>query len=166
MSHPKHRYEAPAKDSRNKRLVAGTAAVAGLAVAGAPALSAPAQAATKHHHGVSNAKVVKVARHQKGTPYGYGGDGPHRFDCSGLVQYVVKKAGRKLPRTSSAQYHAVKHVGAKRAHAGDLVFFKDGGHVYHVGIVTGKHRMIDAAHSGTDVRTERIWGHKHSFGRV
>ncbi|GGF34929.1 glycoside hydrolase [Marmoricola endophyticus] len=164
MSHPKHKLDRPR--STGRRALAGTAAAAGLAVAAAPALSVPAQAATKHHHAVSNAKVVKVARNQKGTPYGYGGNGPHRFDCSGLVQYVAKKAGRHLPRTSSAQYGAVKHVGRKQARAGDLVFFKSDGDVYHVGIKTGPDRMIDASRPGTDVSTHPIWHKQVGFGRL
>lgn len=163
MSNPKHKLERP--HVLRRRAAAGTAAVAGLVVAGTPALNAPAQAAGKHHD-VSNAKVVKVARNQKGTPYGYGGDGPNRFDCSGLVQYVAKKAGRHLPRTSSAQYGAVKHISRKQARAGDLVFFKSGGDVYHVGIKTGPDRMIDASRPGTDVSTHPIWHKQVGFGRL
>ena len=44
---------------------------------------------------------------------------------------------------------------------GDLIFFFDGGGVYHVGVYAGfRHghrRVLHAPYAGTRVRTERIW---------
>lgn len=153
------------RSRRRGRALAGTAALAsGLVIAGAPALSAPADAA--RHHAVSGAKVVSVAKHKKGAPYSYGADGPHSFDCSGFTKYVYKKAGKRLPHNSAAQYGDVRHISRKQAHRGDLVFFRNGGHVSHVGILAKKNTIIHAPHSGAKVRTEKIWTKNVSFGRA
>ena len=40
------------------------------------------------------ARVLRVASNQHGDPYQYGAAGPGRFDCSGLVMFVFRKARR------------------------------------------------------------------------
>jgi cell wall-associated NlpC family hydrolase len=98
-------------------------------------------------------RALKYAKSRKGKPYRYGARGPNAFDCSGLVQWSYKKAGRKLPRVTTAQYRAVKNkVKWSKLQPGDLVFFHGKG---HVGIVT-KHKgkkiwMIHAPSSGKRV---------------
>ena len=77
-------------------------------------------------------RVVHVAASKAGTPYAYGADGPRAFDCSGYTKWVFSRMGRHLPRTASAQSGAVRHVSRCARHRGDLVFFRSGGHVYHV----------------------------------
>ena len=51
-------------------------------------------------------RALHIAASKKGSPYQYGASGPHRFDCSGLTLYSFKHAGKKLPRTASAQLAA------------------------------------------------------------
>lgn len=81
------------------------------------------------------AKVLAVAKKQKGKPYRYGDAGPNSFDCSGFVGYVYKKAGVKLPRTTGSIYRGVKNkVSWKNLRVGDLVFFYGGRS--HVGLIT------------------------------
>lgn len=105
--------------------------------------------------------AFKIGTHQKGDPYSYGASGPGAFDCSGLTSYAYKKAGLSLPRTSSAQAGAVRHIPRSKLHKGDLIFFTDGGSVYHVGLFAGRHDggtyVLHAPYSGTDVRVDRIW---------
>jgi cell wall-associated NlpC family hydrolase len=149
-------------------------AAARVAVAGALAIgiltTAPttsdAHAATARKataHRISHA--VGIAVHQKGDPYASGAAGPNRFDCSGLTYYSYRKAGFKhLPRTSSAQAHFAKHIKRSNMRRGDLIFFYDGGGVYHVGVYAGfshGHRwVLHAPYSGTRVRTEKLWTDK------
>lgn len=106
-------------------------------------------------------RAFKVGTHQKGDPYRYGATGPGSFDCSGLTSYAYKKAGISLPRTSSAQAGAVRHIKRRDLRKGDLVFFTDGGGVYHVGLFAGRRHganyVLHAPYSGTDVRVDRIW---------
>jgi cell wall-associated NlpC family hydrolase len=126
--------------------------------------TAKAHAATRHH--ASAAKRVlhaaNIAANQKGDRYAYGTAGPNRFDCSGLTYFSYRKAGfRHMPRTSRAQAHFTKHIKRSKMKRGDLMFFFDGGGVYHVGVFAGSahgHRLVlHAPYSGTRVRTERVW---------
>lgn len=111
-------------------------------------------------------RVVKVASSRKGSPYSYGAAGPRRFDCSGLTMWTFKRLGKRLPHSSSAQYGRVKHISRKSRMPGDLVFFHDGGGIYHVGIYAGKGKVWHAPYSGTRVRKDRIWTGSVSYGRV
>ena len=60
------------------------------------------QAASKK--GKRNA-VAELAKKQVGKPYVYGATGPSAFDCSGLAQYVYKKAANK---TLPIELHIVR----------------------------------------------------------
>ncbi|NED79613.1 NlpC/P60 family protein, partial [Streptomyces sp. SID11233] len=90
----------------------------------------------------------------------------HRFDCSGLTLYSFKKAGKSLPRTAQAQYNRTRHVSARKRTKGDLVFFRSGGGVYHVGIYAGKNKIWHAPKTGDVVKLEKIWSKRVSYGRV
>ncbi len=117
--------------------------------------------------GTFRARVLREAAKLKGTPYRYGGTTPRGFDCSGYTGYVYKKAGKKLPRTSRAQYSATKHITRKAAKPGDLVFFKSGGGgVYHVGIYAGGNMLWHASRPGRPVAKAKIWTSSVAFGRV
>jgi cell wall-associated NlpC family hydrolase len=111
------------------------------------------------NHGIS--KALSVATHQQGDPYVYGATGPSAFDCSGLMLFSFRAAGIHLPRTSAAQAGAVRHIPRSAMRPGDLVFFTDGGHVYHVGMFDGwshgRRIILHAPHSGESVRKEAIW---------
>lgn len=112
------------------------------------------------------AKVLKTVASRKGKPYSYGAAGPSRFDCSGLTMWTLKKLGRKLPHSSAAQYGRTKHLRAKDRRPGDLIFFHNGGGIYHVGIYAGKGKLWHAPRSGSHVRKERIWTNSVYYGRV
>lgn len=111
-------------------------------------------------------RIVRVAASRKGSPYSYGAAGPRRFDCSGLTMWTLKRLGKRLPHSSSAQYGRVKHIRAKQRMPGDLVFFRDGGGIYHVAIYAGRGKVWHAPYSGTRVRKDRIWTRSVSYGRV
>lgn len=102
------------------------------------------------------ASAVDYAYAQLGTPYLWGGEGPGGFDCSGLVQAAYAAAGIQLPRTAQAQFDAGPPVQpGEPLEPGDLVFFgTDTAHVDHVGILISPTEMVDAPHSGAEVRVE------------
>jgi cell wall-associated NlpC family hydrolase len=103
-------------------------------------------------------QAVQVALAQLGTPYVWGGESTAGFDCSGLVEFSYAKAGLALPRTAQHQYDATPHLPAgAELQPGDLVFFGAGPNaVDHVGIALGDGRMVDAPHTGADVRYDTI----------
>ena len=111
-------------------------------------------------------RVVKIAASKAGTPYAYGASGPGAFDCSGYTSWVYARAGKRIPRTSSAQAAAAHRVRAADARRGDLVFFTSGGRVYHVGIYAGHNRIWHSPRPGSRVHLERIWTPAHFFGRL
>src|SRR3954454_8465924 len=114
-----------------------------------------------------DARVLRVARRQIGDRYVYGASGPSAFDCSGLTAYAYRVAtGKHLPHNSSAQQHRTHRISARAARPGDLVFFHDGGHVYHVAIYAGRHMIIHAPYPGQRVKRERIWTSAVTYGRV
>lgn len=106
--------------------------------------------------------AMNIAVHQKGEPYRYGAAGPNAFDCSGLTFYSFRRAGfHRIPRTSSAQAHYARHIKRSQMRRGDLIFFTDGGGVYHVGlfagVIHGRRWVLHAPYSGTRVRVEPLW---------
>jgi cell wall-associated NlpC family hydrolase len=159
-------------------LVVPVAASAFLLPSQAHAAPVPAQTATVAEHVATTStpttvrhrvlprgeRVIRKARSRAGDPYRYGAAGPHAFDCSGLVQWVYRQIGKRLPRTSSSQAGATRRI--RVPHRGDLVFFTSGGHVYHVGIYAGDHMIWHASRPGQPVKRERIWTRSVFYGHV
>jgi peptidoglycan DL-endopeptidase CwlO len=102
------------------------------------------------------ASAVSYAEEQLGKPYLWGGTGPAAYDCSGLVMMAYQSANVTIPRTSQEQWALLPHVPASKVLPGDLVFFAGGDgtvkHPGHVGLVIGKHTMIEAYAPGTPIR--------------
>jgi cell wall-associated NlpC family hydrolase len=106
------------------------------------------------------------ARSRKGSPYGYGADGPRRFDCSGLTRWAFKRVGRSLPHSSAGQVRKTKRIKKSNRRRGDLVFFYGRGGVYHVGIYAKRNKIWHASRPGTPVKRVRIWTNSVFYGRV
>ncbi|MEU9420084.1 C40 family peptidase [Streptomyces sp. NPDC048272] len=126
-----------------------------------PAHAAPVEVAAAYGN-----KALAVAASKKGAPYARGATGPERFDCSGLMLYAFRKAGKKLPRTAEQQYEHTRPVPSVQRAAGDLVFFPKGSTVEHVGIYAGNDKLWHAPRPGTSVRLERIWTGNVRYGRA
>lgn len=114
---------------------------------------------------ISNRKALRaldIARAQKGDPYRYGATGPNAFDCSGLIRFSFARAGFSgIPRTSSAQAAWARRIPKRAMRPGDLVFFTDGGGVYHAGIFAkwdrGRRVIVHAPSTGSRVHAAKIW---------
>jgi cell wall-associated NlpC family hydrolase len=123
-------------------------------------LSAPAMAGESAQVTVKRVdrseKVINQAKKLKGKPYRWGGATPSGFDCSGYVQYVYKKAGKKIGRTSGAQLKG-KSVPKSKKKPGDILIFLRGGKAYHSAIYAGKGEMWEAQRTGVPVGRHDIW---------
>lgn len=104
----------------------------------------------------SGSAVVKFAEKYLGKPYAYGGNGPNSFDCSGFAKYVLGNFGVNLSRTSYSQVNEGYYVSKDNLQPGDLVFFKIGGSVSHVGIYVADGMMIHASSPGDYVKYDSI----------
>lgn len=110
------------------------------------------------------AKAIAIARQSLGVPYVYGGNSlTEGVDCSGLVQQVYAKLGIQLPRTSTEQAKYGKVIPSLgQALPGDLILMYSpyepaGLQQYgHVGLYIGNGLMLDAPHTGAQVRIEGI----------
>ena len=122
-------------------------------------------------------KIKSLAYSKRNCQYKWGATGPKKFDCSGFVFWIYDNADvtvkKKVPDTSSAgQYAALKKymIGKSiksigKAKTGDIVFFKRGGRVCHVGIYYANGKMIHAANPRKDIRFDKVkdyerWGFK------
>jgi len=102
----------------------------------------------------AHGNVVDYARSRLGLPYVWAATGPNSFDCSGLTMWAYAKVGISLPHYSQAQLDVGQRVSRKDLQPGDLVFF--GSPIHHVGIFIGGGQMIEAPHSGANVRIGSI----------
>ncbi|MEZ5383031.1 MAG: NlpC/P60 family protein [Microthrixaceae bacterium] len=100
-------------------------------------------------------RMTDVALAQVGSPYVWGASGPNSFDCSGLIVYAYKQAGRPIPRYASwMMAERVTRVSKSNMAVGDLVFFYSP--VSHVGIYLGNDKFVHAANSRTGVVVSRL----------
>lgn len=100
--------------------------------------------------------IVDEAKKYLGVKYVYGGSSPSGFDCSGLVQYVCRKNGISVSRSSREQFHNGVAVSREDLQPGDLVFFQKNGTIHHVGIYVGGGQMIHAPQTGKTVSYQSI----------
>lgn len=119
----------------------------------------PDAAATTRSQRISHAATI--ATQQIGDRYQWGATGPDAFDCSGLMQYSFRRAGITIPRTSSAQAQYTRRIYKRNLRRGDLMFFHNGGRVYHVAMflkrVDGRIHMVNAPGTGKRVRIDSPW---------
>ena len=84
----------------------------------------------------------------EGTPYRYGGHSWRGVDCSGFVSITYRQLfDIRLPRSSRAMLKRGKKVRKRHLRPGDLVFFREGRHNWHVGIYLNNDRFMHASNS-------------------
>jgi len=112
------------------------------------------------------AAVVAQARRYLGVPYVWGGTDPATgLDCSGLVQLVYRNLGIDLPRVSYDQATVGQPVpDLAHAQPGDILAF--GTPADHVAIYIGHGQMIEAPHSGSQVRVSDVYETPSAIRRV
>ncbi|MDP4086778.1 MAG: C40 family peptidase [Bacillota bacterium] len=92
--------------------------------------------------------ILSTAKSLIGSPYRSGGISPNGFDCSGFVNYVYKKHGISISRSSVSLWSS----GGEKVSSlepGDLLFFNTNGRtVSHVAIYIGDGQFIHSASYG------------------
>lgn len=93
--------------------------------------------------------IISLGKKFLGTPYKFGASNTttRYFDCSSFTQYIFKKYGVNLPRTSVAQSKVGKAVSKANLRVGDLVFFSSGSrangrNVTHVAVYAGNGKIL------------------------
>ncbi|MFC1432038.1 transglycosylase family protein [Streptacidiphilus sp. N1-3] len=118
----------------------------------------------------SMAAAISFAQAQVGDPYVYGATGPNSWDCSGLTQAALAKAGISIPRTSEDQAAASTRVSLDNLQPGDLLFWSNDGTAagaYHVALYTGNGTYVEAANPSAGVKTDTISNWAPDFaGRI
>lgn len=98
--------------------------------------------------------AVQAALTRIGDPYVWGGTGPNSFDCSGLMVWAFKQAGKTLPRSSEAQMASGTEVARNDLQPGDLIIYYSDAH--HVGMYVGDGYVIHASTFGVPVKVVPI----------
>lgn len=107
-------------------------------------------------------RIISRGLSFKGTPYVFGAKPgiTSAFDCSSFVQYLYKRQGINLPRTSKQQAKVGKYVSKANLKKGDLVFFwtnRSGkGNVGHVAIYMGNGKLLHTYKKGIGVTTSSL----------
>ena len=79
--------------------------------------------------------LIQVAVHHQGIPYRRGGTSARGFDCSGFTQHVFEKVGIQLHRSAAMQFDQGIEITPEQFQEGDLVFFRTGNRINHVGVL-------------------------------
>lgn len=98
-------------------------------------------------------KAVKVAESKIGAPYSYGAAGPSAFDCSGLMYWSYKQAGKTIPRDSYGQLGGGRAVSLDTAQPGDIIIFNGGS---HAGMYVGSGMFVHASTYGVPVKKDHV----------
>ncbi|MGL6314877.1 NlpC/P60 family protein [Vibrio sp. WXL103] len=109
--------------------------------------------ASKPSQDTSPEKVTTKAYHNfyqqwQGVPYRLGGNNKAGIDCSAFVQQAFLELHQMpLPRTTHEQTQVGKRIEYENARQGDLVFFKTGRELRHVGIYLQGNQFLHASTS-------------------
>ncbi|MDQ6797313.1 MAG: NlpC/P60 family protein, partial [Actinomycetota bacterium] len=97
--------------------------------------------------------AVAAAEAEVGKPYVYGAAGPDSYDCSGLMLWAWGKAGVSLSHSAQMQYSETTRVSVSDMQPGDIIFFGSStGSIGHDAMYVGDGQMVEAAHTGTNIR--------------
>ena len=108
--------------------------------------------------------IIEITQSLLGVSYRWGGKSSLGFDCSGLVQAVLKVCGFKVPRDAQDQFNFFHNnkINLCDARVGDLHFFGKNGNISHVGFSFGG---LELLHSQGYVKIESLDSSKDNFNQ-
>ena len=132
------------------KILAATLAAVSLHACGTAPVKGPRYTGDPDRYAATPARheIVRIAEQLIGTPYRYGGNSPHGFDCSGLVQYTHRQAGIDVPRTTGSQLAQARIPERRYLLPGDLLFF-------HIDVQKSRHVGIYEGTACSSMRTRR-----------
>ncbi|ELX8379729.1 bifunctional murein DD-endopeptidase/murein LD-carboxypeptidase [Providencia vermicola] len=117
----------------------------------------------------TKSKIMDQYANWKGVSYRLGGTTKSGIDCSSFVQRTfIEQFGVALPRTTSEQESSGQSVKRNNLKAGDLVLFKTGRRMKHVGIYIGDNKFVHASTSSGVIvseMTNEYWSKRYYAGR-
>ncbi|MCY9578394.1 MULTISPECIES: C40 family peptidase [Paenibacillus] len=137
--------------------ICSTVALSGSILSDATVMKAEAAYSTS----VAN-KVIQTGKKYIGTPYVFGAKTGRTtaFDCSSFTQYIFKKNGIKLPRSSRQQSKVGTKVSKTKLLPGDLIFSDTNrdGVINHVSVYMGNNKVIHTYKKGVGVTISNFKG--------
>ncbi len=129
-----------------------------------PAQPEPSASASAPAASTANARAAAVAMEQLGVPYVWRGASPSGgFDCSGLASYAYAQVGKSVPHYTVSIWNAFPKIPAGQLAAGDLVFFRNLG---HMGIYIGGGQYVNAPQTGDVVKVSSMSARSDYVGAV
>ncbi|WP_127579369.1 C40 family peptidase [Paenibacillus koleovorans] len=150
------------KKSRLGKVLVGLTLSLSIAFSGAT-LIAPraAQAETISTSSVAS-NVIATGKRYMGVRYQFGAKSgiTSAFDCSSFTQYVFKRNGISLPRSSRDQAKVGRYVPKSQLQPGDLVFSDTNrdGKINHVSIYIGNGKLLHTYRKGIGVTISNFKG--------
>lgn len=100
-------------------------------------------------------KILDQYADWKGVAYRLGGSTKSGIDCSAFVQRTFREQfGVELPRSTSDQQFSGTKINRSKLQAGDLVLFKTGRTMRHIGIYIGNDKFVHASTSSGVIVSE------------
>lgn len=107
-------------------------------------------------------RVISTGLKYKGKPYVFGARSgiTSAFDCSSFTQYIFKRNGIYLPRSSRQQAKMGTWVSKKRLLKGDLIFSDTNrdGVINHVSVFMGNNKILHTYRKGIGVTVSNFKG--------
>ncbi|CDG18234.1 bifunctional murein DD-endopeptidase/murein LD-carboxypeptidase [Xenorhabdus doucetiae] len=114
-------------------------------------------------------KILNQYADWKGVAYRLGGNTKRGIDCSAFVQRTFHdQFGVKLPRSTLEQQNIGQTVSRAKLQAGDLVLFKTGRRMRHIGIYIGNNQFVHASTSNGVIvskLTDTYWSKRYYGAR-
>ncbi|WP_042160757.1 C40 family peptidase [Paenibacillus gorillae] len=143
------------------KVIAGVGISLSIAFSGA-VIAVPQQAHAAVSSSTKANQIIASGKALLGKPYKHGAKAGSTayFDCSSFTQYIFKKHGVSLPRSSQQQSKVGKFVSRANLKPGDLIFSDTNrdGVINHVSVYLGNNKLLHTYKVGVGVTISNFSG--------